>query len=57
MQAIEGTDHARERPVGADIDTLAIGPYLAPGARDAAIDLASTGETYLPGVLTLSVAR
>jgi len=41
---------------GADIDTLAIGPYLAPGARNAAIDLASTGETYLPGVLTLSVA-
>ena len=42
---------------GADIDTLAIGPYVAPGARDATIDLASTGDIYLPGVLTLSVAR
>jgi hypothetical protein len=42
---------------GADIDTITVGPLLAPGARNAAIDLASTRETYLPGVLTLSVTR
>ncbi|MBL8774952.1 MAG: hypothetical protein JNK12_03435 [Acidimicrobiales bacterium] len=42
---------------GVDIDAFGIGSLLTPGARTATLDLASAGDTYLPGVLAVSVAR